>query len=96
MATNLENKLNAILNEKKEKILPNNIKKGVTIFNIEGTLEELDTSDATAVSRDMVQGKTAYVKGEKITGNVEEVLGNLMSKPNNTKAHTYNNQVFFL
>ena len=68
MATNLENKLNTILNEKREKILPQNIKKGVTVFDITGELEILDTSDATAVSRDIVQEKTAYVNGEKIQG----------------------------
>lgn len=44
------------------------IKKGITIGGIEGTLEVLDTSDATAEPKDIRKGQTAYVKGKKITG----------------------------
>ena len=44
------------------------IKKGITIGGITGTLETLDTSDATAKPEDIALGKTAYVKGIKITG----------------------------
>ena len=71
MATSLETKLNEIYNEKINKIKPENIKSGVTIFDIKGTLEEsseLDTSDATATNADIVSPKTAYVNGEKLTG----------------------------
>ena len=44
------------------------IKEGITIGGITGTLETLDTSDATANAEDIIWGETAYVKGEKITG----------------------------
>ena len=44
------------------------IKKGITIGGVEGTLEILDTSDATAKEKDIAWGKTGYVNGIKITG----------------------------
>ena len=48
------------------------IKSGVTIGGITGTLEVLDTSDATATPEDILLEKTAYVNGEKITGTLEK------------------------
>ena len=44
------------------------IKEGITIGGITGTLESLNTFDATALPEDILWGETAYVKGEKITG----------------------------
>ena len=49
-------------------LVANYIKKGVTIGGITGTLEVLDTSDATAKPEDIMWGKTGYVNGLKITG----------------------------
>lgn len=49
-------------------LLPEYIKKGITLGGVTGTLEELDTFDATATEEDILWGKTAYVKGKKITG----------------------------
>lgn len=52
-------------------LIPEYIKKGVTLGGVTGTLESLDTSDATAKPEDITKGKTAYVNGVKITGTFE-------------------------
>ena len=44
------------------------IKKGITIGGITGTLETLDTNDATAYAEDIAYGKVAYARGERIVG----------------------------
>ena len=52
-------------------IVSGNIKKGVNILGVTGTLEQntgIDTTDATASASDILTGKTAYVAGSKITG----------------------------
>lgn len=72
MATLLE-KCNNIKNDKDTNLKPENLKAGITCLGVTGTLTELDTSDATATSSDIVFGKTAYVNGKKIEGLVYEV-----------------------
>ena len=52
------------------------IVQGNTILGVEGTGEVLNTSDATATVNDLVEGKTAYINGEKITGVIPEYKSN--------------------
>ena len=69
------------------------IKSGITIGGITGTLESLNTSDATATPEDITLGKTAYVDGEKITGtriptsnyDFKDSLGNVVKVPGGFK-----------
>lgn len=69
MATELREYLNNIVEEKNAKVIPTNIRKGITLYGVEGTLEEgIDTTDATAVASNILQGETAYVNDTKIEG----------------------------
>lgn len=52
---------------KPDTFIESNIKTGILIGGITGTF----TSDADAVASDIIEGKTAYVKGEQITGTIE-------------------------
>lgn len=64
-------KVSAVTSDIDSNIVPENIKKDVSILGVNGTLETgTDTSDATATSNDIVSSKTAYVNGEKVTGNI--------------------------
>lgn len=66
----LKDNLTEILRQKEEFLLPENLKKDVTIFNVTGVLSAsgIDTSDATAIASEIVSGKTAYVNNEKVIG----------------------------
>lgn len=66
----LKNDLQEIYQEKVQKIIPENIKKDIQIFDVVGTYggSGVDTSDANAIASDIAMDKTAYVNGQKITG----------------------------
>lgn len=68
-----------INNTEKSKLIPENIRSGVSILGVTGTLQSntggIDTTDATAGSSDILYGKTAYVKGSKITGSMPDKTG---------------------
>lgn len=68
--SDLQTNLEQILQEKEQKIIPENIKSGVQIFDIVGTYggSGIDTSDADATANDILVNKTAYVDGMKVTG----------------------------
>lgn len=88
----LKVKAQSILDEKNNKIIPENIKAGIQIFNVTGTLEEgINTNDATATANDIALGKTAYINGTKVTGALDELtdgsgtdfsVGNMTNSPN--------------
>ena len=59
----------SISSTEQAKIIASNIKKGVSILGVTGTVQEgVDTSDATASAAQILSGKTAYVGGSKLTG----------------------------
>lgn len=60
---------------KELKLTPDKLVKGNKVLGVEGTAEVLDTSDADATPNDILIGKTAYVKGEKIEGSVMDISG---------------------
>ena len=64
----LQENLYAIL-EEKNNIKAENIRQGITIFDIEGSYEAgNNTMDATAENKDIRIGQTAYSQGQKLTG----------------------------
>lgn len=83
MSNQLQENLNLILEEKNTKLLPENLKAGITCLGVTGSYEgegDVDTSDATATANDIASGKTAYVNGEKVEGTVyTEETGDTLS-----------------
>lgn len=73
----------ALINLAEDTVAPENLLAGATAHDssgqrIVGTMIQssgIDTSDATALSEDIVSGKTAYVGGEKVTGSMVTLGG---------------------
>ena len=61
-------------------LLAENIKSGVTISGVTGTF----TNDGTARASDMASGKTAYINGKKVTGNIPTYISSGGNWPSNT------------
>ena len=70
MSNELQSVLDDIKLDKQTNLKPENIKKDITVLGVTGTLEDLDTSDATATANDIINPKTAYVNNRKIIGNI--------------------------
>ena len=70
MSNELQTTLDNILEDKNTNLKPENLKQGVSVMGVTGTLKNLDTSDATATANDIIAPKTAYVNGGKITGTI--------------------------
>ena len=62
---------NATVSFGRNNLYPESIKAGTNIYGVSGTY----TNDANATSADILSGKTAYVKGSKISGSISTYSG---------------------
>ena len=62
-------------------ITAGNIKSGTTILGVTGNYSGIDTSDANATASDILTGKSGYVNGVKINGDVTDLKGSSHSIP---------------
>ncbi len=56
-------------------LIADNIKDGVTIYGTTGTYAGTDTSDATALPKNILTGKTAYISTGKVEGTLALQMG---------------------
>ena len=59
---------NAKISFNRNNLYPESIKAGTNLYGVVGTF----TNDATATAGDIASGKTAYVRGQKITGTLQK------------------------
>lgn len=91
-------KVSGVTSDIDSNIVPENIKKDISILGVTGTLEETtgtDTSDATAVASDIAINKTAYVNGEKVTGTLPIESNVFAKKAYNSQDEKQYNQIRF-
>ena len=75
--SSLYNKISEIQNLRNKIITSSNLKNGVNVFGINGNF----TNDANAISYDIVEGKTAYSKGQKLIGTLQEFNNTTINIP---------------
>ena len=88
--TELYNKINQINVIKTENLTPENIKKGVNIFNINGNF----TGDVSLVSNNLQYGSVAYANGYRVTGDLRVFNGNSIEVPVSTIGANDINQIY--
>ena len=65
--------LNEILNQKDTVLIPENIKSGINILGVEGSLDVVNTSDATADGEDILKGKNRRIAALKLEVKAETI-----------------------
>ncbi len=69
-----------------EHLLSGNIRSGVSIFDVPGDTNVVNTSSGDAAERDILSGKKAWVAGSEVTGNVS--AGSNVSGADGSKTFT--------